>query len=301
MLLLVHRGMKEVETEGMADLLLTPQFYTMRREALPVKYAYQARRIAHSFFDGLIEQHEVYEYFVYKEEENWIFIAYDPQEVMSFLREKGISSEKIRKIFFAQQIASQLTKPVALGAHHVLTMINQVATVVPSSVLSESTTFQPSKIVLPKKGIHLDTGVASLISRKYLLMLSGMLLVFGIFWFVEGWRYGKNNSVLQEKLQRLYEAHPSLQNWYTRESIAGKYRKIDASERKKRNIVGKIASLLFKGITLTSFQMDQKRFKAILSVSGSGASDQLDRLIQKAGLHKSPASSGNMVVIEGRL
>ena len=299
--LLIHREMSQSRVSGSIDLVLTPQFYTMKKEALPVKYAYQAKRIAHSFFDGLIEDSEKYEYFVYKEENNWIFIAYDPEEILSFLRLKNVPLEKVRKIFFAQQIVSQIHQPIALGEQNALTVINGIATIVPLVVLEESVAFDPSTLVLPKKGIRLDTGSISVISRKYLWMLSGIFLLFGILWSIEGGRYKKDNNTLQTKMQQFYTSYPSLRNKYTRESIAGKYRKIDKEERQKRYIIGKLAGLLFKGVTLNEFKMDQKKFKATLSTSGKAVRQRLEVLLKSAGFTKSSLSSGNTIVIEGRL
>ncbi|MDQ7086270.1 MAG: hypothetical protein Q9M36_15810 [Sulfurovum sp.] len=50
-LLLIHQEMRSIRvlpSKGV-NIMLTPQFYTLIREDLPVKYAYQAKRIA-TFF-----------------------------------------------------------------------------------------------------------------------------------------------------------------------------------------------------------------------------------------------------------
>ena len=294
--------MEPVSVDGSVYLILTPQFYTMRKESIPVRYTYQAKKIAHSFFDGLLEDHEKkYEYFVYKEADSWIFIAYDPEEIISFLRAKGFPLEKVKKVFFAQQVASQIKAPVRLGKQNALTVIDQTATLVPASVLNTEESFRSEMLQLPKKGILLDTGAISIISRKQMVVLSGIFLLFGMLWLVEGWRYGKDNGMLQEKMAQLYEKYPSLQNSYTRENIASKYRKIDTAERKKREIIGKVAGVLFRGVTLNRFEFDNNRFKATFTTSGKSAARRLDGLLKSAGFANRRMLQGNMIMIEGRL
>ena len=60
-LLLVHASMEHVSLTHSVNVMLTPQFYTLKKEALPVKYLYQAKRIAPSLFDGLLEEGRSYE------------------------------------------------------------------------------------------------------------------------------------------------------------------------------------------------------------------------------------------------
>ena len=85
----------------MVNIMLTPQLYTLKRESLPVKYAYQAKRIAPSLFEGLLEEPSHYKYFVSKEKESWLFIAYDLEAIQTFLDEKGIALAFVSKMYFA--------------------------------------------------------------------------------------------------------------------------------------------------------------------------------------------------------
>jgi len=300
-LLVVHREMDPVELEAPADIILTPQFYTMKKESLPLKYAYQAKRIAPSLFDGLLESDKVYAYFVYREKRQWIFIAYCPDELAAFFRIKGISSDKVRKLFFAQQVAAQIDNPITLGKRDALMPIEGTVTVVPLSVLKENTFMDPSTLSLPKKGIRLESGRVSLLDKKQIWMLSGVFFLFAVVWFVEGERYNTNNTILKKEITRLYEAYPSLQNSYTRENIAEKYRKIDKVERKKRHIIGKIAGLIFKGVTLTGFEMDQKHFQAIFVTSDSRVAKRLEALLKSANLKKRMIPGKNQIIVEGSL
>ena len=56
--------MKEHSLSHSVNIMLTPQFYTLKKEKLPVRYLYQAKKIAPSLFDGLVEDIQKYDYLV---------------------------------------------------------------------------------------------------------------------------------------------------------------------------------------------------------------------------------------------
>ncbi|NOR55751.1 MAG: hypothetical protein GQ531_06035, partial [Sulfurovum sp.] len=100
-LLLVYKDMPEQTLDESVNIVLTPQFYTLKREVLPLQYAYQAKRIAPSLFEGLLEDASNYAYFVQKEKDAWLFIAYDLEKIQDFLVEKGFDLTLVSKMFFA--------------------------------------------------------------------------------------------------------------------------------------------------------------------------------------------------------
>ena len=51
-LLLAYPSMKQVTLSESVNVMLPPQFYTLKKEALPLRYAYQAKKIAPSLFEG---------------------------------------------------------------------------------------------------------------------------------------------------------------------------------------------------------------------------------------------------------
>jgi len=300
-LVLVHRNMEHIAIDVPVDVMLTPQFYTVKKEPLPVRFAYQAKKIAPSLFDGLLDTEGNYDYFVYRENDSWVFIAYEAAEIMYFLQKKGISPEKIGKIYFAQQAVNKITSPVALGEKEALTQIDGTVVVIPRMALPNADFLPFDNSFRPLQGVRPEAGVQSLLSRKEAIVLAVVLVLFAAVWFAEGMRYGKTNVKLQERLTELYESYPALQSAYARESIASKYRTIDTVERKKRKIIGKIAGLIFKGVTLTEFDMTPQKFKAVFVLSDAKVAKRFDQLLKSAGFSKTPASSDRKIVVEGRL
>ena len=255
----------------------------MKKEALPLKYLYQAKKIAPSLFDGLLEEGGTYRYFVFREGEEWVFIAYDPQKISSFLREKGIAPEQVSKLFFAQQSLDMFSSPVLLGEKEALVVLNDAVVVVPRTALTEE--FTPLVVdnsFTPASGVVLEGSSGSLLSERQTAVLATIFLIFAVMFFVEGWRYSHDLKTGEQEMQRLLEEYPSLQSRIKRENIAAKYQAIDSIERKKREVVKTLAGMIFNGVTFHEFAMNEKHFKARFSCRDAKVAQRLITLAKKA-------------------
>jgi len=284
------------------NIMLSPQFYTLKKETLPLKYAFQAKKIAPSLFDGLLENTEKYDYFVYREEEAWVFIAYDPEAINHFLVSKGIRPEQLGKIFFAQQALPFFTAPVLLGSKDALAAIDKTVVVIPRSALSENTeTLTVDERFTPKHGIVLQGSFNSFLSQKQAIALAALFSLFALAFFVEGRRYAEGSEVTKAEIEALIEEYPALQSQYTRKSIAEKYRAIDKNERKKRDTVKTLGSMIFKGVTVDSFKMDDKGFSVRFKCADAKVAKHLKELSKKEGFPSVKTLTGNIVQIEEKL
>jgi len=301
-LLLVHRRMETVTQDRVTEIMLTPQFYTMKREALPLKYAYQARKIAPSLFEGLLEESGTYAYFVYRDGEEWVFVAYDPDEIMAFLQDKGLPVHQVSKIYFAQQSVAEFASPVALNDTEALGVIDNTVVLLPRAVLAEAEYRSFGEHFRPAKGVKL-AGAASgaLLPVQYAAVLAVVFGLFGMMWIAEGIRFGGENAALRSQLEALYEANPALKSTYARESILSKYRSIDVEERKKRDIVAKVSKLIFKGVTLTDLSISGGKFSAHFTIDDPGLRKRFDALLKNSGLAPKSSGTGSELVVEGTL
>ncbi len=301
-LLLVHASMKRAFLSHDVNVMLTPQFYTLKKEALPVKYHYQAKRIAPSLFDGLLEDWGSYEYLVFKEEESWVFIAYNIGQIQSLLLSKGIKPEQVSKIFFAEQVCDLFTGPVLIGDKEALVALDHTVVVVPQTVLAEEAvplTFDNS--FTPKKGVTFRGVPSSLLTLNQTIVLTVLFTFFAAMFAVEGWRYGDQSKRGVEEMQQLMDQYPSLQSKMQRENIATKYKSIDTAERKKREVMRSLAGLIFKGVTLTSFSLTEKNYKAQFSCSDAKVAKRFKELAKKEKFKISKVSGSDDLQIEGTL
>ena len=294
--------MPEQSLSDTVDIMLTPQFYSLKKETLPLKYAFQAKKIAPSLFDGLLENTEKYDYLVYKEGEAWVFIAYNLKAINHFLVSKGIRSEQIGKIFFAQQALNSFTAPVLLGAKDALAAIDGSVVLIPQTALQEGTeTLTLDESFKPKNGVVLQGAFNTFISKKQAITLATLFILFALAFFVEGWRYSRGSEVTKAEIEDLIEEYPTLQSQYTRKSIAEKYRAIDKNERKKRDTIKTLGSMIFKGVTVDTFKMDDKGFTVRFKCSDAKVAKHLKELSKKEGFSSVKTMTGNIVEIEEKL
>jgi len=303
-LLLVHAGMPRVFSEYVdgVNIMLTPQFYTTKREDIPVKYAYQAKRIAPSLFDGLLENQEEYHYFVLKENDSWLFIAYNLEEIKKTIEEKGISVEKVSKIYFTEQIVSQLDKPILLGEKEALVNLDGTMTIVPQVALGDDEKqMRITQEFTPKKGVSFEGSGKSIFPAKEAYALAAIFAIFSGIYLAEGFRYKGNEMLEKTQMQSLLEDYPSLQSSYARKSVVDDYKTIDIKERKKREIIRSLSHMIFKGSRLKALSIDDKKFKAEYSCEDSKISEKLKELAKKEKFNINVSSSDNNFKIEGTL
>jgi len=302
-LLLVHTAMKHVSLSEPVNIMLTPQFYTLKKEMLPVTYAYQAKRFAGSLFEGLLDVEGSYEFFVYKEGEYWNFIAYDIGKINDFLQTKGFKHGDVSKIFFTQQSVEKFTAPYVLSDQDALVVLDETVVVVPSNALGleKASSLKFNIHFTPKKGVSHEDASSSIFTRKQAIYLSSFLIFFAMMFLIEGSRYGGESGSAEEELQSLYTEYPSLQSTYTREGIVSKYRKLDKTERAKRDTIKKLSAMLFKGVTLTSFYMDHKSVKANFSCINKQVAQRVENLGQKAQFKVFKIKGSNDLSMEGTL
>lgn len=301
-LLLAYLSMKHVTLSESVNVMLPPQFYTLKKETLPVRYAFQAKKIAPSLFDGLLEEGKAYEYMVWKEGKEWVFLAYDLEMITTFLQSKGFALENVSKLFFAQQSVDLFDKPLLLGENEALVSLDQMVVVVPKGALTEEgPTLVFDDSFTPKKGVLLQGAYGSVLSRKQATMLAAIFTLFALMFFVEGWRYSGNAKAGEAQMQELLESHPSLQSKYTRESIVTKYKTIDAAERKKRDIIKMVSGMIFNGVTLTSLDIDEKEYKVQFSCKDAQVAKRIQSLAKNNKLNTTMVSGSNDIKIEGAL
>jgi len=299
-LVLVYKGMPKVSLEERFSIVLTPQNYILRRENLPIKQEYQSKKIVSSIFDNFIEDKDKYSFFVYKEDEDWIFIAYKQEEVIELLEEAGIPSSNVDEIFFAQQMVSTITKPISLGKNNALVVIDGIATVVPKSILPEDTVYENIiEDIHPKKSVPLSNE-HSYIDTKTALIFSAIFTIFAIFFIIEGMRYTHSSQKASTKVEEILQHYPALESSYKRESILAKYSNIDKEQRAKREIIKKLSKLINQNIKIEQFELNAKTYSAVLSTPNTRLLNQIKQKVKANGMQITNISS-NKITIKGHL
>ncbi len=277
--LFIHRDMEPVVLNHSVEIILTPQFYTFIRENLDVKFTYQAKQIAASLFDDYLDRSKEYQYHVYKCNSEWCFFAYNIDEIDQFLESRGIEKHRVSKIYFAQQLSSELEEPIELNEKNILQTIDGTVTIIPSRFMESNLNYKALNLSELKltSGITMGGSLNSFISLKETILLSSIFIILGSIFIVEGNRIKSSISNEDEKLTALLDENPTYTSSMIRKSILGKYQPIDRKERSKRQSIKEISKLLSAKSQLALLTIKKDTIQADIKTSNRTISKQVNR------------------------
>ena len=277
--ILIHKGMEPLTLKNSVDIILTPQFYTFLREELDIRFAYQAKQIAGAMFDDYIDTSLGYQYHVHKCDKLWCFFAYNIEEIDLFLESVGIEKHRVAKIYFAQQLESQLVTPLSVSGTHALESVDGMVTMVPKRLLGDDVDYME----LGSADLKLDGGVTmgaslnSFVSLKETIILGSLLALLGASFIVEGNRIKSSISNEDLKLTELLDENPKYGNSMLRQSILDKYKPIDTNERAKRQTIQDISKLLSAKSQLKELSIDKNSISATITTENQSISKQVSQ------------------------
>jgi hypothetical protein len=275
--ILVYRDMPTITTNEQMDIILTPQFYSFLKEELGVKFAYQAKQIAPSFFDDYLDATKEYHFFVYKCKEYWCFFAYNVEEIISFLEDKGLNKHQINKIFFAQELAQYMERAINLGNNIALQSIDGITTILPKRLLDSEYNYQELDLdtVSLNNGISISSSYSSLVPLKQTITMTILLVILGGIFIIDATQTRNSIQSDIEKLEVLLDNNPKLSSNRIRKSILEQYKPIDKKERLKRDTIDNISKLLSSQSRLKELTLDNKKIIAIIETTSDKISNQV--------------------------
>jgi len=294
--------MPVVQGSDKVDLLLTPQFYFMKCETIPLRFAFQARKIAPSVLEELTQRDQgEYRHEVLRTAEGWCFFAYDPHHLAEFLRGKGLVRSRIGRLYFAQQLEPFFReRPLRLPpTDRKIFSVDGIVTIIPEKLLEERGEISLQRDMLSGKGFSVPGGrVSSRIGGKTALWITVLFSLFGLAWISEGFYYRQQIETFRKSLGKAVGGERLLASGITRESIFKKYHTIDLRQRKIRDTVRKIGSLIGKESKLERLELTPKGYHAELSVT-SGKIKEVQKAADGLGISSSVDRVHSKVTLKG--
>jgi len=298
-LLLVHRQMPEVSRKKNYDLMLTPQFYIFKKEDLPVKYQFQATKLAPSILDDLLGDGE-YSYAAIKEDDGWVFVAYDMPKIEEFLKTKGLNENNINKIYFAQQAKQSFEFPIEIDDQNAITTINDTVTILPKSVIGTDEFAMFTNKFRPSQGFSSVSSRSTIVSQKHAWTISAILVALAGTYFAEGVRYQSALSDLDMQIEQSNSQYPSLSGKSNMilDSLYDRDIKIDKEQRHMRDVLKQISLFANKDTKLDILRLNTKGYAASFT-PGKQTLAELKKSAKERGLKVKDIKSG--FALEGGL
>ena len=289
--------MPKVDSSEVFDLVLTPQLYILKKSDLPIKYSFQAKKIAPSILEEFATKELEYE--VFRDGDFWFFIGYDKDELQELIYQKGLSPSQIGKIYFAQQFKEQLKEhPLILSDKEALIVIDDIVTFTPLSFLEDKSTISVDFLKKPKKSFSSKLQTKSKLKSldfKSAVYLVVIFTVFGLSWWIDGLKANAAYSKLEAELNSQIEKYPSLESSITRKSILKKYQTIDKKQRAIREFLKGVGKLITADSKVISLKIDTKNATAVISVK-RGYLNRIKNLAKKIGFKVFSKSNTTVVV-----
>ena len=280
------------------DILLTPKYYIVKRETIPVKFPFQAKKLAPSVLSEFTDSDSM-DYVVYKDGDEWVFMAYNLQEIIDSAKEFGIEPSKVRSVYFAEQIRDRLSKPICVSKNSALALIDGFVTLIPKALTGKDGCINVDEYELKPQKAYLSGLVkSSSISTRDTIIIVVALLLISFSMIVEGVRYSRAIDIENDKLIDASDGDPVMESEISRKNILNKYRKIDKREREIRETLKKIGSILNSSVELIYFDSDEKGYRAEVKSINQRYLKIAEEKAHKKGLKY--RIKGNSMIITGR-
>ncbi len=259
--LYLHKKSRPLEA-GTYDIILSPQFYWVKKVSLPVKRVSDAKRLAESVFEGSLPQ-GTFSYEVLKADDgDFIIIAYDREAISGMLAEKSGENAQINGVYFAQTACKDLDTCCSIDEESSLVNLNGLLMQIPRNC-TDAKLEMSDYLKGMKPGSHrvrlgsLDVEVVD--RRTFALMASGLLL-FLIALGIEYAGYKKSISELDDTRTRLIRDYHLPPTTMQLESIRKRLLKTYGEQKAIREAMAAVAKLpLQKEEYIKRFDIDNRR------------------------------------------
>lgn len=212
---------QKVEPTQKINLILSPEYYWVKKLSLPVKYTREAKRLLPSIFEDSLPPAN-YSYMVYREGDQFIAFAYEDRKILEAIESKGIAFSNIAHIYFAQSELSTLEVPHAITEQQTLLVKDSIVLLLPSSLVPAQKSLDLDGLTLSKHRVTL-TQFGHIVDTKSLYRIASMLL---FIIFLLGGEYlitlHKKGQIESAK-EALFEQHSLKPTMMQNEALLKKY------------------------------------------------------------------------------
>ncbi len=165
------------------NIVLSPVFYWVKRESLPVSSESKASKLALSCFGSQVPDGE-YKYFAIKDNDDFILFAYDSQKILDTLKNSNLDLSLVSKIYLAQ---NEFTNDIiTIDDDKCLYNRDDIYVVLPKSLLKadveiESLEFSLNNIKKSKHNLNISLN-DGMLDSKYIniLVISISIIAFSL-------------------------------------------------------------------------------------------------------------------------
>ncbi|WP_072682462.1 hypothetical protein [Arcobacter sp. LA11] len=280
---------------GNLEIIISPEFYWVRKFEIPVKTETQARHVLPTLFEDIIDDTSTLTYQVIKLEENiFLCFAYNNKKIYETIKTLNIPISNISSIYFAQN-ECQNFKSFKVDELKFMYTSEGILIKVPNNLLDDvmdlKKVINNIKLSTYKLQIKLYNDVVNTKYYYLMFLFFALLIVTNIIKYVDFSSQINKNEVAIEKLKKISKLPSSM---IQTNSILSKYDKSIKKENKKREAIAYVLSN--RNFDLKSLNIENETLNLeYLSVDKNKVDDFLSKK------YKILSSSANSFVLKVRI
>ncbi len=272
-----------IQERGSYSVILSPEFYWIKKVKLPVKKEKDALKLAPSTFEGNLPAGD-FSFAVRKVEDAFIMIAYNKKQIAQELEKVLPYKSDIAQIFFAQDALGSITACTAINDKAALSNLDGIIIQVPRACTDTANTLDD---ILPqadvaKHAVKLGSFDNVLLSSQDLI-LAGVL--FGLLFVALLGEY----IVYKSAVHQLDERKMAVIKEYNLPRTSMQLKSIKKSLLKKFEAQKKLRDLLFalsnvrleKGEYIESIEATPKETTLLLHVASKERASAIQKMFPK--------------------
>jgi len=218
---------------GEYSIILSPQFYWIKRVKLPVKSEFRAKKLAPSVFEGSLPKNEEFLYDVKyeKDRDTFIIIAYSKTHIKDAIRKKISPTAKIKGIYFAQHELGELKTCIAIDEEISLGNVDGLLIQVPSKCVDSEENVRKylPKVSLSNKKIKIDSLIDENSKSSEMIFYIAILVLLSFSQLLNYFAYSLDLNKYESKKESLIRQyglpHTSFELNSIKKSLLKEYKK----------------------------------------------------------------------------
>ncbi|PLY08328.1 MAG: hypothetical protein C0625_01715 [Arcobacter sp.] len=228
---------------GKIDIIISPEFYWVRKFEIPVKTETQARHVLPTLFEDIIDDTSILTYQVIKLEENlFLCFAYNNKKIYEVIKTLNIPISSISSIYFAQN-ECQNFKSFKVDELKFMYTPEGILVKIPNNLLDDvmdlKKVINSIKLSTYKLQIKLYNDAINIKYYYWIFFFFAVLILINLVKYIDFSSQINKNETTIEKLKNLNKLPSSM---IQTNAILNKYDKTIEKENKKREAITYVMS-----------------------------------------------------------
>ncbi len=288
-----------IEQRGSYAVVLSPEFYWIKKVTLPVKKEKEALKLAPSIYDGFLPSGD-FSYEVRQSDDAFIMIAYNKKKIAEELDKVIPYKGDIRELYFAQDALSHIDGCIEVDAKSALTNMDDIIIQVPRACTDTKITLYEvlEKARLGKRKVKLSSFDNELLSSKDIKLVAA---IFGLLFFAflsEYIVYKKAVISLENQRAQIIQEHNLPRTSIQLKSIKKSLSKKFTTQKNFREVLLAISKLRLKsGEYIQSIEEDIKGATVEIVVASGAREAEIKKMFPKDIMIKESSLRENILKI----